>query len=565
MIWNYRYSEEVKDSDSLLELLLTHRLADGASVRSREKFLQPQLTDIHSYSLLSDIDAAVDRILQAVEDKEQIYIHGDFDVDGVSATAILWDLLYREAGAKVLPYIPSRFEEGYGLTEASITAMKEGGASLVITVDCGIRDQELIAKHDDLDFIVTDHHTIPVNENGEPAPPAAARAVVHPGHPEYGYPFRDICGANVAWKLSSAIADTLGLEVDMYKYLDLVALATVCDIMPLVDENRVIVKYGLERLSRTQNVGLLSLLEASAVEPAAAETYHFGYVLGPRINAAGRIDSAMQALKLLTTKDKRAAISLAQELSSLNTERQELTQKLFKEAEAQIAQQPADSRIFIIHGDHWPEGILGLAAGKLTEKYHRPVIVLSNDGEKMVGSARSTSSFHMANALEKLTKLLLRHGGHAQAAGLTLHPNQFSEFNHQMMKLAQTDIQPEDLQKNIHIDAPLDSSICTLDLHYQVQTLAPFGFGNAQPTIALHDLKLLSADRIGKQKSHLRLKVSADNNFSNSIAGIGFNYHNIEAVEALVGKKVNLAARLDANTWNGNTSLQLKLVDVVGA
>lgn len=393
------------DSDVFEQLL------NSRTIQDKEKYFNPSLKHLYDPFLMSGMNAAVSTISKALKDKRKIFIHGDFDVDGISATSILWQFLYRDLNADVIPYVPNRFTEGYGLSDESIKAIIEQGGDLIITVDCGVKDIELVSKYSNkISFIITDHHTIREYDSnnlvenskkiGNLIVSSKAKAVVHPQLGDY--PFTEICGATVAWKLCSALNISLNTGIDIYKYLDLTCLGTICDVMPLIDENRIIVKYGLDRLRKTQNIGLKTMIEYLKLEPQSIDTYHIGFMIGPRLNASGRMQSAMDAVRLLTTQDNKFALEIVKKLDGLNTERQTLTQKYFELAEEQLKDN-LDKKLLFVYGEEWPEGILGLIAGKLTEKYCRPAIAASINGEKVKGSARSIEEFHIANNLKSIS------------------------------------------------------------------------------------------------------------------------------------------------------------------
>jgi single-stranded-DNA-specific exonuclease len=526
-----------------------------------EQFLGTEGTAFHSPWLMHDMKSAVEVIGEAISKKKKIFIHGDYDVDGVCATAILWDALYRTLGADVMPYIPDRFDEGYGLSKSSVEAMRAAGAQLIITVDCGIRDQELIAANADLDFVITDHHALALNEAGEPAAPAAARAVVHPRHPAGKYPFVEICGAMVAWKLAWGLSEHMKVEFDQDKYLDLLALATVCDVMPVIDENRTAIRQGLKQFARTQHPGVAALLEIAGLgDKSELECYHLGYLLGPRINAAGRIDSAMTALKLLTTKDAQSGRMLAMKLNQLNLKRQQLSMDLQQEAKAQA---PAKSNlpIHVVSGNAWPEGILGLVAGKLSEQYYRPVIALSIDDKTglAVGSARSIPQFNIVEALQSLSKYLVRFGGHAQAAGLTIKASDIADFTQDLTVLAEAQLAGIELEQELTLDGVLEPGDVTLDTFLQVSALAPFGEGHPLPKFALMNMQIVSSRALGKEGKHAKLWLRSSK--GKKVVALAFNMAD-RLSEISTSANFDIAGSLQSSTWQGETTVEIKLDDL---
>lgn len=537
---------------SVIEYLLQSR---GVVEADRDKFLNPVWEHIHSASLLHDTQSAAAVILDYVKAGKKIAIYGDYDVDGVCATAIVWDFLYRTVNADVIPFIPSRFDEGYGLSDEGIESQIESGVDLIITVDCGIRNEDLVAKYKDkVGFVITDHHAIPTDENGAEQIPESALAVVHQMHPVGEYPFPSICGTTIAWKLCQAIAEQLGLDPKLDEYLDLVALATTCDLMPLVDENRAIVKLGLEQLQQTNNLGLKQLLAVAGVEPQQVQNYHLGFVLGPRINAAGRLESAMQALRLLSTKSEQAAAALAKELDELNRSRQDLTRSLAETAEEQLKSQ-GEQKIHFVYGDEWPEGVVGLIAGKLAEKYHRPIIVGSKSGDKIVASARSPKGLHLANTLEQHSQYLEKFGGHAQAAGMTLAVENAEKFYDELKAYTDERIDAKDLLPEVRIDLILEPEHLQQELVERLDQMSPFGFGNPTPVSAIMGVEVLTKKGIGKQGTHVKAKVKIDDQQLELIHFGGLS--SWQSVE--IGQIIDIAGRLEINEWRGNKTLQMNV------
>jgi single-stranded-DNA-specific exonuclease len=545
---------EHNHSGSVIERLLQAR---GISTADHPRFLTPSVEHIHDASLLFDTDRAADLILEHVKAGKKIFIHGDYDVDGVCATSLMWMFLARELKADVLPRVPNRFDEGYGLSPATLDDIVAQGGELVITVDCGVKDGELISqyKQKGLQFVVTDHHTI----NGELL---ADVPVVHPRHPQGSYPFTEICGTTVAWKLCQVLARKAGLErPDLAKYLDLVALATVCDVMPLIDENRVIVRLGMAEIQKGPRPGIAALMEVGGVKPSELRAHHFGFMIGPKLNAAGRIQDAMLAVRLLSTDNMANAREWAQELNTLNQERQGLTMKLLQDAEQQIATFPPDSKLYFVHGEDWPEGIVGLVAGKLTEKYNRPVLVASSSSEGVVkGSARSIKAFHIASALQKLEHLLVRHGGHAMAAGFTLDHSKLDEFTAALHEVAEQGIQPDDLIPMLNIDLVLKMHEIGIDVIDELRQLEPYGFGNPNPVVAIMDLEIARSPRLfGSDKQHISFLVhdGKGNQFEVIDWSGSQRWGHLKPLD-----RVSVAGTLGLNEWNGNRNPQIIVKDI---
>jgi single-stranded-DNA-specific exonuclease len=541
------------ETDSVLDFILQQR-----NIEDFDKFSNLKLSNGHSPFLLHHIDKAVNAIVKAIKNNEKIIIHGDFDVDGVTATTIMWRFLYEELKANVLPYIPNRFDEGYGLSKKSLNTILKQGGEMVITVDCGVKDIDLIKEYSaKLKFIITDHHSLaPANQFekrddveivGEYAISKLAQAVVHPKLPNY--PFADLCGASVAWKLCCALNGKLKANVDMTKFLDLVALGTVCDIMPLVGENRILVKEGLKIMKNTGNVGLRALAKVSNIDIKSVNEYSLGYQLGPRINAAGRLKHAIDAVKLLSTNDESSALALASHLQKLNTQRQSITEKFVDLAEMQISKQK-DDFIYFIEGESWPEGIVGLIAGKLSQKYTRPVLVASRGKKITKGSARSIASFDIALVFKKLDHLLIAHGGHTQAAGFTVSNENTNTFVEELKCLAKEYLTQDDLVNYLMIDALTNPEHIDIKLINNINKLSPFGFGNPKPVIAITNGKINSLKKFGKQNDHVEF-VLTKNNYSINIIGFRMASHTFRH------DYISVAGTLDIDTYKNIPVMKL--------
>lgn len=541
-------------------------LLEQRNISDSKAFFYPSEAQIHSFSLLHDISKAAQEIAKAIKSKTKIAIHGDFDVDGVTATTVMWRFLYKDLGANVIPYIPSRFTEGYGLSRASLDAIVASGVSLVITVDCGVKDVELIHEYSDrLKFIITDHHTLLTQKEVDTTLPyikkvgeyyisTDALAVVHP---KLGnYPFTEICGASVSWKVCSAVNELMGKTVDMSKYLDLVALGTVCDIMPLYNENRSIVSLGLQRMKNTANPGLKSLLELSNFSGELNE-YTLGFQIGPRINAAGRLNHALEAVRMLSTDEKASAAQIASRLDTLNTQRQDLTKQYLIEAEAQIDSQK-ENFVYIISGKNWPEGIVGLIAGKLSEKYSRPVLVASESEGLLKGSARSIESFDIAKAFKSVGKYLQRHGGHVQAAGFSLKLQNWEVFKEKLNKYAAEKINPEDLEHKLVIDCVVEIPQINQNLIERVEQFAPFGLANPKPIFALLSKKITDVRYFGNEDEHVKFGVTDGNDSLAVLAfGLGEKFKQMPSV-------VDIAGSFFLDTFNNRNLPTLKLKEIRG-
>jgi single-stranded-DNA-specific exonuclease len=549
-----------QESQDLLDFIYKSRNIDPKDI----KFFSPNEKDLYSPLLLNDVDKVATVLKDFMGTKRKIFIHGDFDVDGITATSIMWQFLYKDLGLNALPYIPSRFTEGYGLSEDSINNILNQGAELIITVDCGVKDIEIMNKYaSQVQFIITDHHTILDKDTKLPntriiddyAVSKLAKAVCHP---KLGnYPFKELCGAAVSWKVCAAVNEILKLGIDVNKYLDLAAIGTVCDVMPLVDENRTILKLGLDKLRKTNNTGLKKLFEHLKVNSLDIDSYHLGFVVGPRINATGRLEDAMEGVRLLTTDNLVFAQKLAVKLDNLNTERQLLTQKFLEIAEEQISKQKED-RLYIVYGEDWPEGIIGLIAGKLTEKFNRPVIAGSLKDNRIKASARSIEEFHIANILSEHSTLLISHGGHAQAAGLSFDISNLSEFNKSIKRRANELITDLNLVKKLRIEAIAQISDVNSNVYNKIQAIAPFGMGNKKPLLAFLRVTPLKVNIFGKDKTHLKLFFQQDELRTEAIS-----FGNTEFVDYIdFDKPIDVAGTIEKSIWNGEETYYLKISSI---
>jgi single-stranded-DNA-specific exonuclease len=538
--------------DSAVEYILQERGFE------KESFLKPSLKDIPTYEKLFDSKKATKEIVKAVKEKRKIVIHGDYDADGICSVSLLWEFLYKEVSKKldvdvdVLPYIPSRVDQGYGLTSSSIEDVIGLGGQLLISVDCGVRDRELIerySKEKKLSFVITDHHQPPegLDENiGYP--------LVHPMYPNNEYPFPEVCGTFVVFLLIQAIKAELDIESEIQndtKGLDLVALATVTDLMPLIDVNRIVVKYGLDQIRKGRRVGLSELIKVSGIEDRDVDSYHLGYILGPRINAAGRIGSPLDAVKLLVSEKREYCKKIGEELNETNYERQFLTQQGLDEA-IEIVGDSEEKLLFVV-GDTWHEGIVGLIAGKLNEKYYRPVLVGKRDKEGIRGSARSIKGFNITKALSKCEKYLERYGGHELAAGFTIKADKEKEFSKCIHEIAKREITKDMLTKDLNIDLLLTTESITKSLVHDLDSLAPFGYGNRKPLIALTQLVVFKKKVMGKLGNHMKLICKGDG--VDLITLIMFNCDD-DVEQISIDDRIDVIGGVDINSWNGNEDIQ---------
>jgi single-stranded-DNA-specific exonuclease len=514
-------------------------------------FLEAAVPEGSDSMHLLGISEAIHRLEHAVRDQEHIAVYGDYDVDGVTATALL-ELFLSGLGARVEAYIPNRFEEGYGLNKEALEELHNRGVNLVITVDCGIRSLEEIeyAQRLGLDMIISDHH--------HPGPELPnALAVIDPKQPGDPYPEKDLAGVGLAYK----IADALGRHLQTEKpraadYLDLVALGTVADLVPLTGENRSLVRDGLILLQNTNRQGLWSLMSVANLEPRNIMASHIGFILGPRLNAAGRLDSAQDALQLLTTKDIQQAGKLAQQLDVQNRERQRITREIqVKAEELALAEDPDALLLFAVHPD-FNSGVVGLAASRLVDHYYRPAIVGQQSAETTRASCRSISEFHITDALDQCADLLVQHGGHAAAAGFTVRNEDLPELKERLKQIAFDKLAEIDLRPTLYADAEIDLSDLKPEILDYLEALQPTGYGNRQALFVSRNLKVNHSRTVGRENSHLKMVVTDGWITFDAIAfRQGYWYSQMPP-------RIDLIYAFEANEFLGRTTLQLRVLDL---
>ncbi|MBD3280800.1 single-stranded-DNA-specific exonuclease RecJ [Candidatus Dojkabacteria bacterium] len=555
MRWKIR-NKKASKRGILPSILSSRGLSSEADI---ESFLNPRLSDLHDPFLIPDMQEGVTRVLEAAKGKQKVAIYGDYDADGVTATSLLWKFLYRELRLDVIPYIPSRFDEGYGLNEEAIEALIKKGVELIITVDCGIKDTELIEKYSNrVEFIVTDHHTLPDEQDFD-------HIAIHPAREDSKYPYKNLAGAVVAWKLVCALCEKSKKsetgkagDLDPYKYIDLASIGTVADVMPLTGENRVIVKYGLKEIRKGENVGLQALMKVAGRDISKTDTYDIGFVIGPRINAAGRMKDAITAVKLFSTENPDAASKLAHYLNNLNLQRREETEVMMQTALTQVSE--TDNFLFA-YDENWNEGIVGLVAGKLKEKYYKPSIVATKTTEgTIVGSARSIQGINITNAIAMQEKLLVRYGGHSQAAGLSFEEQNTENIKQNISKYIADNFETETFQRILEIDLELELSDVTMELFHELEKMAPFGEGNPRPVFAFRGLEVVKIFYFGQENRHLKIVVT-DSSRKKFLYALGFRKAE-QYSEIGVGDKVDLAGKIDLNEWNNQQSLQFIIDDI---
>ncbi len=517
-----------------------------------EKFLSRDLSVMYDPFLMCDMDKAVERILAAKNGGEKITIYGDYDVDGITAIAILYKHLI-EMGISVDYYIPDRMQEGYGVNRDALDKIKAAGTSLIITVDTGITAvEECEYAHEiGLDVIVTDHH-----ECKEKIPDVYA--AIDPKRKDCGYPFKSLAGVGVVFKLIQALDGNKSLPDLMEKYADLMCLGTVADISPLVDENRIIVTEGLKRFNKTKNIGLKALIDVSTGGKAIT-TSTIGYIIAPRINASGRLGCASRSVELFLTDDEENAHRLADSLCEENTLRQQTEQKMFKEALEYIENHPEikDDKILVIPHEDWHHGIVGIVSSKITEKFYKPSILFAIDGTEAKGSGRSVSGFNLFDALENSSDLLEKFGGHELAAGLTIKAENIETFRRRINDYSKDSISEAMLMPTIMLDAAIKVPYITIDTVHEINRLQPFGVDNPTPSFAVKNIKIHKISVMSDGK-HLRMTLLKDGKYLDSVGfGMGEYYHHLEE-----GDIIDVAFALDINDYKGFQNVQLILKDI---
>jgi single-stranded-DNA-specific exonuclease len=580
-------------SPLILQLLWDRGLRDQAAI---DEFFNPDFeTDLHDPFLMKDMERAVKRIFAALEGEEKILVYGDYDADGVTSSAVLMNTLMeikhalrgmsRERAGEYLDiYIPDREKEGYGITEKAVEELSRRRPDLILTVDCGVSNVEHIACLNALgiDTIVTDHHHVP------PVRPAAY-AILNPKQPDCPYPFKLLAGVGVAFKLCQALLLHLGqnypekhakLKPGFEKWLlDLVALGTVADCVDLLGENRTLTRYGLLVLNKTQRSGLKKLITISGLETREngnlvkgpiLDAMHISFQLAPRLNAAGRMDHANAAYKLLMSEKAEEAGELAEKLEKSNQTRQRLTEKMMQEIRLRLGKKKTLPLVVVEKGAGWKIGLVGLVAGKLTEEYCRPFLILSEEEDRLAGSGRSIPAFDLIESIEKCGPLLLQFGGHSQAAGVKLKKTQLKKFEKQMNEIAAEVLTEENLIPSLEVDAEIGAEQIGWDLLDSLEKFAPFGFANRKPAFLVRSLEVHEVKAVGSAKDHLKicLKTVLANGRPKYFPGIGFRLGHLlqELPERDAGlrwgDRVDVVFQPEINEWNGNRELQMNVLDI---
>jgi single-stranded-DNA-specific exonuclease len=537
-------------SPILAALLINRGYADERAARV---FLSPTYDQLHEpYSMLG-MKEAVARLQRAIETREPILIYGDYDVDGTTGTAVLLRAL-KLLGADAGFHIPHRFTEGYGIQQAALEKAVVDGYKLVVSIDCGIRAHEPLywARDHHLDVIITDHH-LPDEKEG--APPAFA--VLNPNQAGCPYPDKNLAGVGVAFKLVHALFREHGREAQVPAFMKVVAIGTVADVAKLTGENRTIVAIGLKDLARVANPGLRALIDVAGCGDGKGMTvYDLGFRLGPRINAAGRMDAARAVVELFDTRDSDEARRLANHLDARNEERKTVQQQIIDLAVAEL-KDPKDCYVAVIAGEGWHRGVIGIAASKIAERLNRPCVVLSVDGDMAHGSGRSIEAYHLLNGLTACADLFEKFGGHSHAAGIAMRPERIAEFRQRLNEHAASCLTADDLEPHVHIDLELPAETVTFDLARELDALEPFGAGNPRPIFVTRNLRCLSQPTVIKDR-HLKLRLAGPQN--RPLEAIWWNC--IEGETPQLNGSIELAYTIETSPWNGDYRMQLNVVDL---
>ena len=551
--YNWQFAPQVEDADftkiakkaglgpEAARLLFSRGIKDEDSL---SRFLAPSLDDLHDPYLLHDMDKAVNRIRRAIEQGEFILVYGDYDADGMTSASILKETL-EQLGAECLVYLPNRFTDGYG-PNASVYKyfIEQQGISLIVTVDNGVAGHEAIdlAQSMGVDVIVTDHHSLP-------AILPDAHAIVHPEHPESDYPFKHLAGCGVAFKLACALLEEVQVEL-----LDLVAIGTIADMVSLTDENRIMVQYGLEVLRNTQRLGLQELFEIAGISSSDLTEETIGFQLAPRLNALGRLDNPNPAIELLTGFDDEEVREIALMIQEKNEERKEIVQAIYEEAKSLV---DPNKSVQVLAKEGWNPGVLGIVAGRLLEELGQTVIVLNIEDGRAKGSARSIEAVDIFEALNPHRELFIAFGGHAGAAGMTLEAEQLDALSEILENYVKDKGIDAKGKNTLYLDEELDLESLSLETVKSFERLAPFGMDNQKPVFYIRDFQVENARSMGAGDSHLKLKISKG---TASFEVVAFGQGS-KATEFSQVKHLELAVTLSVNQWNGQTTLQLMMVD----
>lgn len=528
---------------------------DIFTFEAAKKYFRPQLSDLHDPWLMKDMDKAIERIFDAFSRKEKILVFGDYDVDGTTSVACMYRFLQKVYDPQLVSfYIPHRYREGYGVSKMGIDFAKENDFNLIISLDCGIKSVELIqyAKDIGIEFIVCDHH-LP----DKLLPPAVA--ILNPKQEDCKYPYKELCGCGVGFKLISALAQHMGIpEEDYYCYLDLVATAIAADIVPMTGENRILAYYGLKMVNENPCAGIKALIELSGLNKATLHINNVVFVIAPRINAAGRMDDASKAVQLFVETDYTKAMEYAAMLHSDNTDRKEADINITAEALALIEDDPVaiNRKSTVVFQPHWHKGVVGIVASRLIEKHYRPTVVLTKSGEVVAGSARSVIGFNLYEAIHACREHLLGYGGHFAAAGMTMLPEQVTLFSEKFEAVVAATISPHLLIPEIIIDAEVQFADLNQSFYNILTQMEPFGPDNLRPLFVARNVFDKGWSKIVKE-DHIKFSLQQNNVVFNGIGfGLAHKFHLFQEK-----KPLDVVFTLDENDWNGNKNLQIRVID----
>ena len=541
-------SEKHNISTLLAQILINRNIVDDSQI---DIFLQPKRNDFHDPFLMLDMEKATDRIMQAIKNKEKTIIYGDYDVDGITSITVLKKFL-QERGLETDYYIPNRLEEGYGLNVDAIQEIAQKKYKLMITVDCGVSGIEEIklANSKGIETIVTDHH-----EQLDELP--AAYAIINPKRRDNTYPFRGLAGVGVVFKLIQAISKKLGLDEKEYlKYLDIVCIGTISDIVPLVDENRVIAKLGLMLVECTKNIGLKELI--SETKYKNIDSTMISFAIAPRINACGRMGKQEEALQLFLTENLEEAKEITKKLERNNSERQETEKNIFEQAIKKIeTENLKELNSIVLASENWHHGVIGIVASRITEKFYKPTILICIEGDEGKGSGRSVPGFDLHQALVDSSQFLKKYGGHEMAVGLSLEKEKINDFKKYFEEISKAK-NVKQLIPVINIDCEITKKELNKKTIEQIKLLEPFGEKNKQPLVIYKNLKITSIRALSEGK-HLKLMLKDDNEIVNAI---GFNLGELSN-EYLIGDKVDIVGTIETNAYNGQEQIQINLKDIM--
>ncbi len=561
MRWTIKPKPEQKDINALTKALNVNELVAQlllqrgiTTYEEAKKFFRPKLSDLHDPFLMKNMDVAVERIEKAISSNENILVYGDYDVDGTTSVALVSSYLLSYY-PNVATYIPDRYDEGYGVSYKGIDFAEDNSFSLIIALDCGVKaiDKVAYAKEKGIDFIICDHH-----RPGDILPEAVA--VLDPKRDDCTYPYDELCGCGVGFKLIQALGVRREETIeDLIPYLDLVATAIGADIVPMTGENRVLAHFGLEVINSNPRIGFKAII--NQIKKTVLTITDVVFIIAPRINAAGRMEHGQHAVNLLTETDMSQATKFAAGIEKYNLDRRSLDQEITKEALQQIKENQEEKGFTsVVYKDSWHKGVIGIVASRLTETYYRPTLVFTKSGEKLAASARSVKGFDVYNALQGCSDYIEQFGGHKYAAGLTLLEEQYGNFKHQFEKVVSETIDPKMLQPEILIDALVEIKDMNPKLMRILKQFAPFGPGNMSPVFMAENLQDSGyAKGVGQDAAHLKLAVTQ--NGYGPLGGIGFNLG--DKLNTVINRQTfDAVFSLDENEWQGNVSLQLKLRDL---